>query len=100
MAERPPREGWRVAQRRPLFAALTTLAFVAVMLGVAGYAYERTIAPKRTLSVQPFPAPGIESAIHDGAGDPVRPQPAVRPDREIEAAKDAVVAEGLPGWRR
>lgn len=93
-----PPEGWSVPQRTPAVAAVATIGFLVVMLLLAGWIYSRTLRPERRQPVTTFPAPGVETFIHDGARDPHRPARAVQPDPAIEAAKRQVVAEGLAGW--
>lgn len=99
MAEPDPApEGWSIPQARPAVVAVAALALLLIMLLVAGWFYRQNLQPRRHQPVTTFPAPGIEAFIHDGAADPHRPQPKVRPDPAIETAKRAVVADGLSGW--
>lgn len=92
----PNRETWRVPQRAPAIAAVALLVLVAVLLLLAWRVYARDIAPKRHAPTTTFPAPGIETFVHDGVRDPERPRATPTPDVTLTAAKRAVVAEG---WR-
>lgn len=91
-------EGWHVPQRVAFVAA--ALVPLALLLGVVatgrGYVcHERPVLHHRTAT---FPAPGVETFIHDGHGDPVRPPQPVAIDPAVAAAKQAVVHEGIAGW--
>jgi len=86
-------EGWHVPQRPAMiFAVAAPLTLLAVAAG-AGWLYDRDLAPKRG-PVTPFPAPGVESFVHDGGNDPVRPASKPKRDAPVEAAKRAIVANG------
>lgn len=92
----PHRETWRVPQRAPAIAAAALLVLVAILLVLAWRVYAGSIAPTRHPPLTTFPAPGVETFVHDGVRDPERPRAAPTPDRALAAAKAAVVAEG---WR-
>lgn len=99
MADFPEQqEGWRVSQRRGFIAA----ALVPLVLGLcvvgAGRLYDRNLRALHRQPVTTFPAPGVETFIHDGQGDPKRPPHAAPADPTLAAAKRAVVAGGLPDW--
>lgn len=97
MAERTPqREDWRVPQGAPAIAAVGLLTTIAAVLLLAGHVYDTHIAPKHRAPVATFPAPGVETYVHDGALDPERPRPRATVDPALAAAERAVVAEG---WR-
>lgn len=99
MAEPPEAgpESWYVPQRGPMLAAAAVPLALMALLAVAGRFYEARLAPRRHAPVT-FPAPGIESYVHDGMLDPDRARPGPAPDAALAAAKRAVVADGLPGW--
>jgi hypothetical protein len=94
MADDAP-EGWQVPQRRAMIAAVTIPVTLLALVAAAGWLYERDFAVRHH-PVTPFPAPGVESYVHDGALDPVRPAPTRRTDAQVDAAKQAVVAAGWP----
>lgn len=100
MAERPEaeQEGWHVPQRLPTIVAVATPLVLLMLLISAGWLYNRTIAPKRHQPITTFPAPGVETDMHDGGQDPPRQDPPPPPDPAVERAKRAVAADGLPGW--
>lgn len=91
-------EGWQVPQRPAVIAALAVPAGLLALLLVAGHFYARDVQPLHRQPIETFPAPGIETYIHDGALDPHRPRPARPRDPAIAAAKRAVAAQGLAGW--
>lgn len=96
MADEP--EGWRVPQRRGFIAMIAVPLALALAVFVSAQFYDRSIRPRHYQPVTPFPAPGVETFIHDGHGDPKRP-PAPRPaDPSIVAAKRDVVTSGVPNW--
>lgn len=102
MADRPEAapEGWQVPQRAPMIAAaLVPLVLLAALLGL-GHLYDVRLRPQTHVAVQTFPAPGIDTYIHDGGRDPERPRPHPAPDPAVERAKRAVAAQGLAGWPR
>lgn len=87
-------EGWQVPQRKAMIAAVSfPLALLTIVL-VGGWFYERDVAPGHRAPVTTFPAPGLETAIHDGALDPERPPLPTRPDPAIAAAKRAQIERG------
>lgn len=90
-------EGWRVRQRPALIAGIATPLALLGLLMLGARFYDASIRPERR-PVTTFPAPGIETFVHDGAKDPDRPQRRVATDQRIEAAKNAIVRDGLPGW--
>lgn len=94
MADDAP-EGWQVPQRRAMIAAILAPVTLLVVVVGAGWLYEHGIKGQRP-SVTPFPAPGIESYVHDGVRDPERPAPRAQHDARIGAAKRAIVADGWP----
>lgn len=91
-------EGWQVPQRLPMIAAAAVPLALLALLGFAGHVYDARLAPLQRQSVTAFPAPGIETFIHDGGLHPERPKPRPAPDPAVESAKRAVAGEGLPGW--
>jgi hypothetical protein len=97
VAERAP-EGWGVRHRPAVVAAVATPVVVALLLLAAGWFYTRALKPETRAPVHTFPAPGLESYIHDGVNDPQRPPPRPRADPRIEAAKRSVAQGGLAGW--
>lgn len=97
MAERGP-EAWGVRHRPAVIAALATPALLALLLLGAGRLYIADLRPATRQPVHTQPAPGLETYIHDGVGDPERPPPRPRTDPRIEAAKRSVARTGLPGW--
>ena len=98
MADRDRAEGWSVRHRPAMIAALAVPCGLAALLFAAGWFYERDLRPGARQPVTPFPAPGLETFVHDGARDPHRPLPPVRRDARIAAAKRAVAAGSLTGW--
>jgi len=102
MDERPEAEpeGWSVRHRPPLIAAVAVPAVLAALLMGAGWLYDRELRPSTRQPVTPFPAPGLETFIHDGTQDPHRQPARVEPDAQLAAAKHAVVADGIAGWER
>ncbi|MFC3212759.1 hypothetical protein [Novosphingobium panipatense] len=99
MSERPDTpEGWSVRQRLPVLVALGTVATLVLLLVAAGIVYDRALRPEASGPYATLPSPALDTSIHDGENDPYRAPD--RPDRDprIEAAKRAVVADGLPGW--
>lgn len=102
MDERPAAapEGWSVRHKPAVIAAVATPLLLALLLVVAGWFYDRDLRPATRAPTTPFPAPGLETAIHDGARDPHRPPVVVEPDMQVRAAKRAVLAEGIAGWDR
>lgn len=93
-------EGWSVRHRPAVIAALAVPLVLAVLLIVAGWFYDRDLRPTIRQSVTPFPAPGLETFIHDGAQDPYRPRSPVKPDPAIATAKRAIVRDGIVGWKQ
>ena len=89
-------EGWWVPQRRAMIVAASVPAVLLVVLLLAGRLYDRDLRPQHRQGVTAFPAPGLETAVHDGGGDPHRRGPVARADPAIEDAKRDVVADG---WR-
>lgn len=83
-------------QRTPALAAIGLLSVIATLLVLAGHVYDTHIAPRHRAPVSTFPAPGVETYVHDGALDPERPRPHATVDPALAAAERAVVAEG---WR-
>lgn len=98
--EKPRHEGWQVAQRPAVLGAVLVPLGLLGSLLLAGRAYEGKIEPRHFQPVRTFPAPGVETFIHDGTGDPHRPKSRPAPDRGVEAAEREIVQEGLPGWTR
>lgn len=97
MAEPEP-EGWAVPMVKPLAAAGATLGMLLAMLTLAGWVYHKHLQSHRFQPLATFPAPGVETFIHDGTRDVDRPPPPPRADADLEQAKRAVVAGGIPGW--
>ena len=92
-------EGWRVPQRIALITAvLVPLAMLAIVVA-AGWVYNHRLHPPRRQPVTTFPAPGVETFIHDGAADPERPVTPPPVDPAIDAAKRRVAADGLADWQ-
>lgn len=91
-------ERWRVPQR-PFFiaGALLPLALLAAVI-IAGRAYDAHLRPAHRAPVTTFPAPGVETFIHDGRADPIRSTRPTATDPAIAAAKRRVVVDGVPGW--
>ena len=98
MAESAHPQGWQVPQRTPVLVAVAVLALLLALLGVAGWVYRSTLAPQHTQPMHSFPAPGVESFVHDGVEDPHTPSSPPRRDPAIEAAKRDIVAHGIAGW--
>jgi hypothetical protein len=95
MSDEAP-EGWQVRQRPAMIAAVMIPLVLLLVVTVAGWFYCRDLAPARRAPVTTFPAPGIETYSHDGAGDPQRPLPPTKADPRLDAAKRATVAQGWP----
>lgn len=91
-------EGWHVRHRPAVLAAATTPLILGLLLFGAGQLYVRKVKPATRQPVHVFPAPGLETYIHDGANDPKRVPPRLRRDGSIAVAKHAVVRDGLAGW--
>ena len=91
-------EGWAVRHRPAVIAAVAVPCGLAACLFAAGWLYDRDLRPAARQPVTPFPAPGLETEIHDGARDPHRPLAPVRSDPRIAVAKRAVVGSGIAGW--
>ena len=102
MDERPAAapEGWHVRHRPAVIAGLATPLALVVLLLVTGWLYDRHLRAKTQQPVTTFPAPGLETFIHDGTKDPYRLQRKPQPDAAVTAAKRAVVADGIAGWER
>lgn len=102
MAERPDAEpeGWHVPQRAPMIAAAVLPLLLLVLLAIAAHVYATHWEGERNRAPKIFPAPGIESYIHDGPLDPDRAPARPAPDPAIVAAKRAVVTQGIAGWHR
>jgi hypothetical protein len=94
MADDAP-EGWQVPQRRAVIAAIAAPLTLLALVAGAGWLYERDFAVRQR-PVTAFPAPGVESYVHDGARDPERPELKPQRDAQVDAAKRAVVAGGWP----
>lgn len=90
-------EGWRVRQRPAMIAGIATPVVLLGSLLVAAHFYRKDLRPPPPL-VTTFPAPGIETFIHDGAHDPQRPVRQGTTDLRIQAAKRAVVRDRPAGW--
>ena len=93
-------EGWAVRQRVGMLAAVGTVATLVVLLIGAGMVYDRTLRPKTYQHHVPFPAPGLETLIHDGVKDPRAAAPSTTPDAGVAAAKRRILSNGLAGWER
>jgi hypothetical protein len=91
-------EGWTVAQRRGFIAAVLTPLVLALCVVGAARLYDRYLRPQHRQPIATFPAPGVETYIHDGVGDPKRTPRRAAADPALAAAKRAVVAAGLPNW--
>ena len=102
MDERPAAspEEWHVRHRPALIAGLATPVVLLVLLLITGWLYNRNLRPLTQQPVTAFPAPGLQTFIHDGVEDPYRPRPRATPDAQVAAAKRAIVADGIPGWER
>ena len=99
MAERDDApEGWGVRQRPAVIAALGVPTALVLALWAAAHFYNKDLRPATKALVHSFPAPGVETFIHDGGQDPERPRVVTHPDRAIQAAKRTVVADGLADW--
>ena len=99
MTDDPHPEGWRVPQRPAMIGAVAVPLVLLIVLLIAGRFYDARLRPQHRQPVTSFPAPGIETHTHDGQGDPPRVLPKRGLDPRIEAAKRAVVADGIAGWR-
>ncbi|SEM57245.1 hypothetical protein SAMN05192583_0680 [Sphingomonas gellani] len=100
MAERDDvPEGWSVRHRPALVAALATPLVLTVLLAIAGWLYCERLRPVVRQPVTAFPAPGLETFVHDGVADPYRPSRHTRPDPTIAAAKRSVVDGGIRDWQ-
>lgn len=91
-------EGWGVRQKPALIAGLATPVLLLIALLVAGWFYDRDLRPKTQQPIVSFPAPGLETFVHDGVQDPQRPAGPATPLPAIEQAKRSVVSGGLVGW--
>ena len=91
-------EGWQVPHRLGLTAALAIPVALLALLIVAGFGYNRTIRPAPLQPVTTFPGPGVETFVHDGVEDPQRPHVRTQADPRVQAAKRAVVRDGLAEW--
>jgi len=102
MDERPEEaaEGWSVRHRPAVIAGLATPVVLLVLLLVSGWLYNRELRPATRQPVTAFPAPGLQTFIHDGTQDPYRPRIKAQPDAQVMAAKRAIVADGIAGWER
>lgn len=98
MAADLPPEGWGVPSRTGARVAVAVPVFLLAMLALAAWFYDTRLRPARMRPVTPFPAPGIESYVHPGQGDPDVPVARPVPDPHIAAAARAVAREGLAGW--
>lgn len=92
------KEGWVVPQRRGFLAAVLIPLGLALCVVGAGRLYDRHLRARHWQPTSTFPAPGVETFIHDGRGDPERPQSRPPADPTLAAAKHAVATAGLPGW--
>ena len=93
-------EGWSVRHRPAVVAALLFPLVLAGLLIVAGWFYDRHLRPSTRQPVAPFPAPGLETFIHEGAQDPHRPRAQPHAEARLAAAKRAVLRDGIAGWER
>ena len=102
MVERPEAvpEGWAVRHRPAVIAAVAVPLVLMLILLAAGWLYDRELRPSTRQPVTPFPAPGLETSIHDGAQDPYRPRVKAVHDSQVTAAKRTVVQDGIAGWER
>ena len=91
-------EGWRVPHRPAVIAAVAVPVALALLLALSGRFYTDRLRPSARQPVHEFPAPGLETYIHDGANDPYYPPTRARPDPAIDAAKRSVTHTGLAGW--
>jgi hypothetical protein len=91
-------EGWRVPQRVAFIAAAAVPMVLLAALLLAGRLYDDRLRPAHRQPVTTFPAPGVETFIHDGGHDPHRPAPRARADAALVSAKQQVVAGGLSNW--
>lgn len=99
MAERPDTpEGWHVPQRPAVYGAAVTVATLLLLLSIAGYLYNHNLRQATWRAPTSLPSPGLDTAIHPGAGDPYVAARPVAPDPGIAAAKRRIAAQGLPGW--
>ena len=89
-------EDWYVPQRRGMLAAAAIPLVLLLLVVSAGWSYNRYLAPAHRAPIKTLPAPGIETYIHDGAGDPHRPVVPGKPDSRLDAAKRATIAQGWP----
>lgn len=94
----PAPEGWGIPTRTATRALVAVPLFLLAMLSLAVWFYDGHLRPTRARPVTPFPAPGIETYVHPGQGDPDMPTPRPAPDAHVRAAMREVAAEGLPGW--
>ncbi len=95
MADDAP-EGWRVPQRIPMIAAIAIPLGLALVLLLAGWFYDRDLAPTHRAPMHSFPAPGLETFVHGGGRDPHGATAHPAPDPRLDAAKRAIVAQGWP----
>lgn len=91
-------EGWRVRQRPAVIAGVATPIVLLGLLVFAAQFYDKDLRPSQRPRVTAFPAPGVETFIHDGVEDPNRRTRRIPTDPRIEAAERAVARDGLAGW--
>lgn len=94
----PQPEGWGVPTASATRILIAVPLVLLAMLSLAAWFYEGHLKPARARPVTPFPAPGIETYVHPGQGDPDMPAPHPSPDPHVQTAAREVAAEGLPGW--
>ena len=98
MAEADAPEGWHVPQRPAFIAAVAVPLVLLIVVAAAGRLYDRHLRPAHRQPVTTFPAPGVETFIHDGVRDPVRHPAPPAQDAAVAAAKRQVAAQGLADW--
>lgn len=92
-------EGWDVRFRPAATAALALPLVLLIGLSAGGWYYMTQLHDRTHVAVTSFPAPGIETYIHDGVENPEVAAPRPRADPRLVAAERSVVATGLRGWR-
>lgn len=98
MADDTTPEGWGVRHRPAVIAAIVAPLALGLLLLIAGWFYTARLKPQIRQPVHAFPAPGLETYIHEGARDPYIPPKRPRADPAVTAAKRSVAKTGLPGW--